>query len=1057
MQSILRYALEHRVVVYFAVFLLALCGIISFFFLGQLEDPNFTVKTAQVVTLYPGASPKEVELEITDRLEKAIQRMPQLDRVTSLSRPGESIITVEIKANYWSEKLPQVWDELRRKVQDVEDLLPPGSSKPRIIDDFGDVYGFLLAITADGYSYKELEEYAEAIQKELSLVFGVARVALWGVQQKVIYLDVTSQQLQQLNITPETFLHTLKQQNSVVDAGSADIGYADSDAMRLRIAPSGEFKDPEQIGQLLITAQTMDVLGNALIEHEAKGGQQQPLRVPNGVDSVLFLKDIAKIRPGYLDPPSTLMRYNGKPAIAIQIAGQPDANIVEVGQRLYERLDQIVEQLPVGLQVHKIAWQSNLVSEAVNGFIISFIESLLIVLLVLVLPSGLRMGIVIGSSLILTILATFIFMAVTKTPLQRMSLGALIIAMGMMVDNAIVIADGIAVKLREGVEAAKAALEVVRQQAYPLFAATLIAVLAFYPIYASEESAGEYCITLFTVIAASLLISWFLAMVFTPLQTIDLLPSNSSRSLEEGNRQAEFNSSFYRFYRSLLQTLIDIRFVTASLLMAALLLSIFGFGYVRQLFFPDSARPQLMIDYWAPYGTPIQAVSEALKRAEKEILQHKEVESVTSFIGAGPPRFYLPVDPEKPYSNYAQLIVNFYSFQQVNPFAEAIESWFLENAPEAMVRVRQYGVGPSDTWKFDLKVTGPAEADLETLRQLAVHIREMASQSPLGKEWRFDTQNPVLNVVPEYDQKRGRWAGVARPDLAHTLKRGYDGVEVGLYREGRDLYPIILRNSEEERRRFFNQMPLLPIKADGTTVSVPSQQTIIGVKTEWEQPLIARWNRRRAIAIQGSPIAGATFPMLYKDVIDRIEKVELPPGYSLVWDGEKDSTEKSQRSLIPGLVPAFIAIVFLLVTVFNAFKPVLITLLTLPFAMIGITAGLLFFDIPFGFVALLGAMSLAGMMNKNIVVLLSACDEYRSEGMSPYQAIIEASVTRMRPVLLAAATTILGVIPLLPDVFWQGLAVAIMAGLSFGSLLTLVAVPVFHSIFYRSKPPKHIT
>lgn len=1041
MKALIKYAIEHRTVIYFVTLLLFVGGVVSFFFLPQLEDPVFTVKTATIITKYPGASPKEVELEVTDRLEMAIQKMSEVKNIYSISRPSESYIKVNIKEEYWANRLPQVWDELRKQVNDVIPKLPPGVEKPQVIDDFGFVYGFVIALTGDGYTYKELERYAKIIKKELSLVQGVARVDLWGVQEKIIYLDISEKQLSELNLTSETIHQTLEKQNMVVDAGFVDEGIN-----RFRIAPTGEFSSPEEIGELILRPGSDDVISNLLIS--SRQGQtvgEIAEEIERESANVIRVKDVARVRTAYRQPPVTMMRFDGSQAIGIQIAGTDDSNIVDVGERLYETLLNITDHLPIGVELHKVAWQSDLVDEAVSGFFINLFEAVLIVLVVLMVPSGFRMGMIIGNNLILTILGTFIFMAMWDLDLQRMSLGALIIALGMMVDNSIVVADAMAVRLRQGMGRKEAAIESAKQNAFPLLAATLIAILTFYPIFASREDAGEYCRSLFIVVAISLLLSWIIAMMITPSQCIDFLPQP-----KEGGEK-EFDRPLFVFFRKVVRWMVKVRFFALSFLAILLIASIFGFGFVRQMFFPDSTRPQLMIDYWAPAGTRIEEVAEEVQKLEREVLNNPLAEDVAIFIGAGPPRFYLPVEPERRYQNYAQLIVNFDSYKDVGPFLSDLEPWAFSNMTGAMIRFRKYSVGPSNTWPFEARISGPGEASLAELRSLANEIKTISRSSEYGQDWRTDMMNPVLKVVPEYDQKRGRWAGVNRLDLADALKRAYDGIAIGLYREGDDLYPIVLRNDAMERKEMLSNIETLQIRPSFSTATIPLSQVVRDVETEWEDPFIIRWNRRRAVTVQGAPRKGITFPQLKKSVDEQIDEVRLPPGYMIEWQGEEYSANKAKKSLIPGIIPAAIGILFLLVLVFNATRPVLIILLTIPFAMIGVTAGLLIFDMPFGFMALLGGMSLAGMMNKNIVVLLDACKLNLSSGMTPYQAIVEASVSRARPVLLAAGTTILGVIPLLQDVFWESMAITIMAGLAFGSLLTLIAVPVFYTILYRVK------
>jgi multidrug efflux pump subunit AcrB len=1035
--SLAALAIEKRAVAYFVVFLLVAGGIGAFFSLGQLEDPEFTVKTGVITTMYPGASPEEVELEVTDRIELAIQEMPQVKYIESFSRPGMSLISVELKAEYWSDRLPQVWDELRRKIRDIEHMLPPGAGRPEVSDDFGYVFGFQLAVVGDGFSDADLEKYAKDIKKELSLVKDVARVDLWGVQDKVIYVNVSQTQLAELGLTNASVQETLSQQNMVVDAGGVDLH-----RKRFRIAPSGEFTSPKDIANLHVRASFADELSNLT------GASDKPVS-PERAAELIRIRDIATVEPGYAEPPQTLMRYNRKPAVGISITTSSGVNIVKVGQGIDKRLDEIIPLLPVGIEVHRIHWQSGIVDDAVKGFMINFGEAVAIVLIVLTLAMGWRMGVIIGSSLILTILSSFVLMAVFGIDLQRMSLGALVIALGMMVDNSIVVADGIAVRLQQGMDRKKAAIEAASQPSMPLLGATVIAVMAFYPIFASVEGAGEYCRTLFTVVAISLLVSWLISMTIIPLQCIDMLPEP-----KEGKTDTDpYGGKFYRVFRSIMERAIRMRLFTIGTLAALLIVALIGFGNVEQMFFPDSSMTKFMVDYWAPEGTRIQTVAEDLKEAEDKFLADERIDSVATFMGAGPPRFYLPVDPESPYQSYAQFIVNVRDFKDITDLMNELNAWFKEEYPQAMVPIRQYGVGPSNTWKFELRISGPSIADPGKLRSIAGQVVNILDNSPLAAypctNWRQRTQK----VIPEYNQERARWAVVTREDIANTTKRAYDGRSIGLYREKDDLIPIVLRHVAEERESVSN-MKVLQVQPATSTYTIPLSQVTDGIRTEWEDPMIWRRDRRRTITVQANPIFGVTLPALRSSVLQQIEAIELPPGYTMEWGGEHEDTVDSQAALIPGVIPTVAIILFIIVALFNAFRPPLVILLTIPFAAIGITAGLLFTGTPFGFLALLGAMSLVGMMIKNAIVLLDQINLEIEAGKGRYRAVVDAAISRLRPVVLAAATTVLGVIPLLQDVFWVGMAVTIMAGLTFGTMLTMIIVPVLYCTLFRVQAPE---
>jgi multidrug efflux pump subunit AcrB len=705
--------------------------------------------------------------------------------------------------------------------------------------------------------------------------------------------------------------------------------------------------------------------------------------------------------------------------------------------------------IPVGLEIHKVSWQADEVTVAINSFMVSLIQAIAIVLAVLTLAMGWRMGVIIGTGLVLTILATFLVMAIFGIDLQRMSLGALIIALGMMVDNSIVVADGMYTRMAQGMDRKQAAIEAAKTPSMPLLGATVVAVMAFYPIFASTANAGEYCRTLFTVVAIALLASWLIGMTMTPLQCIDMLPDP-----KEGSEGSDpYDTPLFRGYKAVLEWAMRQRILFMGAMVGLLVVSVIGFQLVTQMFFPFASRPQMMVDFWFPEGTRIQDVSEQIKIAEARIAEEDVVVSTTSFIGQGPPRFYLPVDSEFPTQSYGQIIINVTDYSVLEDLQETMESWSREQPFDSMARPRLYGVGPSDTWPLEVRFSGPAEADLNYLRDLGRRGMEVLYGAPLAKNIRTDMREQVKKVVPEFSQERGRWASVDRRDLANATKRSFDGLQVGLYREGRDLYPILLRSTDDERDA--SGLSTLQIQPSMQTATVPMAQVVDGVETQWEDPIIIRFNRRRAVTVQAQAINGFTFPELQETVIEDFGHMAeaLPPGYEMYWDGEYRSTVDAQASLLPGVVPAVVIILFIIVMLFNAFRPPIIIILTIPFALIGITWGLVGTGAAFGFVALLGAMSLAGMMIKNSIVLLDQVNIELAEGRSPYDAVVAAGVSRVRPVALAAATTVLGVIPLVPDTFWVGMAVTIMAGLTFGTVLTMLVVPVLYVLLYRIKSP----
>ena len=1030
------FALNNKATTYFITGLLLIAGIAAFFGLGQLEDPEFSVKSAAITTVYPGAGPEEVELEVTDLLEKAVQELPQLDYIESESRAGVSIIKVEIKSEYWGNELDQIWDELRRKVDDIRPDLPPGVYSPIVNDSFGDVFGHLLAITGDGFTYAELENYAdEVLRKELNTVEGVARVDLWGVQDEVVYLDVSETQLSQLGISEANIVATLQQQNIVVDAGSVDI-----QDKRLRIAPTGEFLSPEDIADLTIRTSLADVTANLLQKSSVDSSE------------LIRIRNIGNVRRGYREPPITQMRYDGVPAIGIAISNLPGVNIVKMGQAVDAKLKELEQLLPVGIEVNRVHWQSNIVDESVKGFLISLAQAVAIVLIVLAIAMGWRMGVIIGTALIMTIVVSFILMAIFGIDLQRMSLGALVIALGMMVDNSIVVADGMMVRLQKGMERTKAAIEAASLPSIPLLGATVVAVLAFYPIFASLESAGEYCRTLFTVVAISLLSSWVISLTVTPLQCVDMLPT-PKKSDEEAD---PYGGKFYAGFKSILHRAIQMRWLTIGGMVGLLLISFYGFGFISQLFFPESAMKKFMIDYWAPQGTRIETVADNLQALEQKLLEDDRVNDISSFIGAGPPRFYLPVDPEKNNPSYGQVIVNLHDHKEIDGLIAELTPWLVEQYPNAIVPMRKYGLGPSNTWKFEFRISGPARVDPAELRSVASKGFEILEREPLAGLYQSDWRQRTQAIEPKYNQERARWSALTRVEIANATKRAYDGRTIGLYRERDNLIPIVMRSVEEERKNVAS-MDVLQVTGAMATESLPISQVVDDTLPKWEDPIRQRRDRRPTLTIQANPVLGVTNPTLIQKIGKIFEDIEKPPGFTFEWGGEKEDSADSQASLIPGVIPAVAIMAIIIVALFNAFKPPLVIVCVIPFMWIGVTLGLLVSGVPFGFVALLGAMSLAGMMIKNAIVLLDQVNINLEEGSQPYDAVIDAAVSRLRPVVLAAGTTVLGVIPLLPDVFWVGMAVVIMAGLTFGTILTMVLVPVFYATFFKLSAPKAAT
>jgi len=1009
--NIAEYAIRKRTITLFMTFLVFAGGILAYRNLGRLEDPEFTIKDAKVVTAYPGATPREVEEEVTDVLETEIQQLGQLDEITSMSKPGLSIITPTIKNKYDKSSLPQVWDELRRKVQAAQGKLPPGVSSSMVNDDFGDVFGVFFAVTGEGFTYRELEDQVDFLRRELLLVEGVAKVDLWGVRPEQVFVEVSRARIARLGISLEEIYRTLGEKNMVVPSGEVLVGRE-----YIAIQPTGGVSSLEDIGNVLIRSDAANPV---------------------------YLKDIADIRRGYETPPSTIMRYDGLPAIGLGISTVEGGNVVDMGRALEARLQELKARIPLGIELGVISFQAETVTESIDAFLVNLLEAVGIVIAVLMIFMGLRSGLLIGSILLLTILGTFILMAMYDVLLQRISLGALIIALGMLVDNAIVVTDGILVRISSGEDRIQAAKSVVSQNMMPLFGATAIAVLAFAPVGLSPDSTGEYCRSLFQVLLFSLMLSWVIAITVTPLFCVEFLKADPSAKDAD-----PYGGAFYRLYRSFLKFCIGRRWLTMAVLGVLLGLAVQGFGHLEEGFFPASTRAQFMVHYWLPQGTDIRVTSDEMKELERFILSEEKVSAVSTFVGQGALRFILTYAPEDPKASYGLLLVNIEDYRQIPALAEKIDGFVEEKRPDALVQVRKFELGPGDASKVQARFGGP---DPDTLRKLAgeaMDIMRKEGAQAIMTDWR----ERVKVLVPVFAEVQARRLGINRADLNWALEGAFSGLRVGLYREGDKLLPIVSRPPQEERVDV-DYIKDIQIWSPVAGKAVPLRQVVTEFRTEWRDDMIMRRDRKRTITVK-CDAEGEAPSVLLARVMPQVEAIPIPPGYELQWGGEYEDSAKAQESLAGNIPVPALLMVLVLVFLFNTIRQPLIILLTLPLAVIGVTLGLLLTKQPFGFMALLGFLSLSGMLIKNAIVLIDQINLEIREGKSPYRAVVDSAVSRTRPVAMAALTTVLGMIPLLLDAFYIGMAVTIVGGLSFATVLTLVVVPVLYAIFYGVKEEK---
>ena len=998
------FSLRNQTTVIFAMVLLILGGIWGYFRLGKLEDPVFTVKTAMVMTVYPGASPHEVEQQVTRIIEEAVQGADEVNKVRSESRAGLSLVYVDLNEWVRMESLQQLWDMLRRKVEAVQGQLPEGAQPPVVMDDYGDVYGLFMALSAEGYSLAELDGYADYIRRELMLVPDVKRIVLYGVQPEVVTLDISRAKSASMGIAPSRIVGMLSAQNTMVPAGSMDVG-----SLRVRIDPAGAFASTEEIGELVI---------------QGEGNEQ------------VFLKDLATITRGYQEPAEPMMRFDGKPAIGIAISAAKGANVVTMGEAVNKRLTELMAGLPLGLSLDKVYYQSDFVKEKIQGFMINLVESVAIVMGVLLVTMGIRSGLIIAANLVLTIMGTFLVMLVWGIDLQKISLAALILAMGMIVDNAIVVADSGLVNLHKGMDRLTAIATPARQSAVPLLGATVIACLAFFPIYMAPTNTGEFCASLFQVVAIALLISWVLSMTQTPVFCYRFL--TVPKGQEEVGRRASVS---YRLYGKLLELVLGHRWVTLFIMVGLLVLAGVGMGKVEKRFFADADTNQFVVDYRRPEGSSIASVSKDLGKAEAYFLDQPGVTAVVTCIGQGPPRFMNSVNPEPKLANYGQLIVNVDDYRKINGMMESGATWFASHLPEGAPHIAKYISGPKADYRLEARFTGP---DPRVLRSLSESAKQVMRENPNAMNVCDDWRERALVWDASYAQNTGRRAGVERTDLARGLLAGTDGLVVARYRENNDSIPIKVVYSSPDATDL-TALPVWGAAAEG----VPVAQVTENRRFAWEDPVIRRYNRRRVIRAQCDPKGSLTSDTLLGQIRPLVEAIPLPPGYALEWEGEYELSQDGNEGVKAFLPVSLVAMMMILVGLFNGIRQPLMIIATLPLALVGMAAGLLVFGQPFGFLAMLGAYSLAGLMIKNAVVLIDLIDEDIRGGGDPLTVVKEASLSRMRPVMMASVTTIFGMIPLVFDVMFVSMAVTIMVGLTFATVLTLLVIPVLYTLFFR--------
>ncbi len=1006
------YSVKNPVVSWLLVIVFLAGGYSGFTKMGKLEDPEFTIKDVKIITYYPGATAQQVRDEVTYHIEEALQLLPQLKWIKmSISRPGMSDIAVTFKDQYNKEDFPNIYDEVRRKIADMMHKLPPGAQAPIIVDSYADVYGVYVALSGDGYSYRDLKDAADFLKTELVLVEGVRKVVIGGTQTEVVYLDISRQRLGELGLSLENIAQILQSQNIVTDAGKVLVGDE-----YLRIQPTGEFMSVKLIGDVLISSSDR---------------------------TLVYLKDIAEIRREYQEVPDLLIYHKGKPALTLGVSMLSGENVVAVGENLGNRMREISSLIPAGMSLDVIYNQPVEVKNSISAFMLNVAAAIVIVIIVLLLFMGMTTGLIIGAVLLITVAGTLLIMEMFGIDLQRISLGALIIALGMLVDNAIVVAEGMLVRIQAGMDAAKAAKDVVGKNAVALLGGTIVGILAFSAIGLSQDSTGEFSRSLFYVILISLLLSWVTAVTTTPLFCALFIKPKKN---DEGASQDAYSGFLFVLYRGFLKSAIQVRWLTVAIIIGLFVIALYGFGFVRGGFFPDSNTPMFFVEVWEIEGTDINQTRDDTLKISEYIRSLPGVTKTTELIGGGDQRFSLVYEPKERSPAYAQIIVQTESREQIPAIWDKADA-YMKGFPGMEPIIKALRIGPGRDSKIEARFSGP---DPAVLRQISEQAQDIIRSNAGTKEIRDDWRQPVKLVKPIFNEHVGRQLGINYEDLSKALKYAFDGSQVGLYRDGIRLLPIFARAPDAEREDISNIRDI-QVWSPVLQSSVPIGQVVSDFETVWENTVIRGRDRRDTIIASCNPEKGVDATALFERLRPQLEAMELPPGYQLVWGGEYEDSTLASNSLAKALPGGFLLMILTTILLFGKVRQPLIIWLTVPLAAIGITAGLLLLDGAFDFMGLLGALSLIGLLIKNAIVLIEEIDQEIEAGKESFLAILDSAVSRMRPVMMAAATTILGMIPLLSDVFFVNMSIIIMSGLLFATVLTLVFVPVLYAIFFKIK------
>jgi len=1034
------WAFRNSKLVYFLIAVLVIGGVYSAYDMSKLEDPEIKVKLAMVAATYPGASAHEIELEVADPLEKSIMAVGDVNKVSSYSYDDFCVIEVELNSTVPDGDVEQCWDILRRKVGDAAASLPSGVSVS-VQDDFGLVYGMFYAITGDGFSDKELDDYAEFLKREIGNVDGVARVNLYGKRTECINVSLTAEKMAALGVSPAEILLTLNGQNETTYSG-----YYDNGDRRVKVTVGDKFRTPDQIGELIIQG------------HE---------------DDQLRLKDIATVESACETPQRNSMEYDGERAVGMVIAAGSGTDIVKVGKHVEKRLEELSsERLPVGIECHKVFFQPDQVTSSLTTFVINLIESVLIVIAILMLTMGFRSGLMIGISLVVIVIGSFLFLGAMDGTMQRVSLASFIFAMGMLVDNAIVITDGILVSLKTGKPRREAMTEIGRKTAMPLLGATVIAILSFLPVFLSPDSAGVYVRDLFIVLAVSLLLSWILALVHVPLMADRML--KGAKYEKADSSESLYAGWVYRFLRKALTYSIKHKFASIVLAQALIGGALWGYKYMRHGFFPDMTYSQLYMEYKLPEGISPSRVEADLKEIREWLQKHPEIKDVTTSLGGTPARYNLVRSIATPSLSYGELIIDFTDPKTLEDSIDGLQKQLTAMYPDAYVKLKRYNI-MFKKYPIEAVFTGPDPAVLQHLADSAEAIMNSSPEICLVTT-DHEPDVPVLDVA--YNQPAARRTGVSRSDVSMSMLMANGGLPVSTFYDGNRRNTIYIKCLDKDGNAVDNleNVPIMQAIPDfggalteenllkmktGTLEkgdliesmlgTKPVKQVSDGIDIEWETPVVPRYNGQRSHKVMCSPAPGVETENARKLLEADMKQIRIPEGYSLIWQGEKGASDQTMRYLFANVPIAIILIIAILILLFGDYRKPLIILCCIPLLGVGIVGAMLLSGKTFTFCAIVGALGLVGMMMKNCIVLMDEINDQIAFGKDPAEALISSSETRLRAVMMASMTTILGMIPLVGDAMFGSMAVTIMGGLLFSTIATLFFVPLLYAVFFKIK------